>query len=1150
MSQPYRVKNIAPSSGSYPQNLTALGNQLFFFADDGSSGEELWVSNGSSAGTRLVKDLIPGWQGGSPTDLVATTEKVFFFASLPGTGRSLFVSDGTAAGTKVLLQNSFIFSLELFSATVGNKLFFVSGVSGTGLWITDGSSGGTRSILPPIFGSITALTTVGSNVYFCAQDPTGGEDLWISDGTTAGTRKVSPQLDFFPFGDQFVALGSALVFAADVFNDPSGRELWISDGTAAGTRRLLDINPSGSSDPRDLTVVGNKLFFTADDGQRGRELWISDGTAAGTALVKDITPGAGETGFRFPTAVGDKLFFVADDRQRGYELWVSDGTSAGTTLVRDLQPGLGSILKALKNLIAVGKTLYFTFDAPGTGRELWRSDGTEAGTQPVADIKPGPFDSSITGLALAGNRLYFDAEDTFADRELWALDVSADLNGGPTTSSLTILPDAADKAEGQSGFTPFTFRVTRGGNTSSVSSVGWTLAGSGFNPAVALDFGAPTFPNGRVTFAAGETSKTISINVVGDQTIEADEGFTLKLINPTNAWLTSATASGTIRNDDRPVISLAVSTASVLEDGASQLRYIFSRSGPTTAGLTVAFTVAGTATRGIDYTGVRTAASTHTLSFAVGASQATLSLDPAADTDLEPDETVSLTLAPGSNYTIGPKGTATGTIRNDEPLPVLSVAPVVASLPEGQQGPTPFAFLVSRRGNTTGGGSVRWAVAGSGLSPASAADFSGGVFPSGTVTFAAGQTVQTLTLNLNGDSALEDNETFRLSLSAPSGATLSSTAAAATGTILNDDSLLAISALAATKVEGAPGSTTTFTLAVTRTGQTSGLSTALWAVSGSGTNPASADDFSGGVLPSGTLTFAAGQTSRTLTLNVSGDDRFEPNETFQVSLSNPSAGTSLNPSSARATGTIMPPDLAANSNTQAFIDPNGNLRSRIDRRGDQDWIKIKGQPGDYFYITAEATGLYPLIDVVTGEQVIVSKAIAYNQNNAKTAMGLMPLDGKPLFVRASMQGTNSGDYQLNLYNLGSAAEIKQDVIRLTNNARNSAGVGELTANSLLGRAAQGHTDDMLRSGQYLAHTGSDGSDLKTRMNRVGYRYFTASENAASNYYSPAEVVNAWLGSPGHRANILNPDFEDIGIGFSADLKTGNTYWLQNIGSAV
>ena len=138
------------------------------------------------------------------------------------------------------------------------------------------------------------------------------------------------------------------------------------------------------------------------------------------------------------------------------------------------------------------------------------------------------------------------------------------------------------------------------------------------------------------------------------------------LYQPTYAIGTPKAVIGMIRNDDLPRITLAVSPASVTEDGTANLIYTFTRSGPTTAALSVNYRAAGTATLGSDYTGIATAGTTKTVSFAAGSATAAVTVNPKADTSRERNETVALTLAAGSGYAIGTTAAVVGTIRNDD----------------------------------------------------------------------------------------------------------------------------------------------------------------------------------------------------------------------------------------------------------------------------------------------------------------------------------------------------------------------------------------------------------------------------------------------------------------------------------------------------
>ncbi|MDB5446834.1 MAG: hypothetical protein JWQ97_2151 [Phenylobacterium sp.] len=358
-----------------------------------------------------------------------------------------------------------------------------------------------------------------------------------------------------------------------------------------------------------------------------------------------------------------------------------------------------------------------------------------------------------------------------------------------STTSLSLAATDAVKAEGNSGSTAFTFTVTRSGGLSGATTADWAVTGSGAAPADAADFSGG-LPSGHVSFAAGESSTNVTVNVAGDTVFEADEGFTVTLSNASgSALLTQATAHGAIVDDDATTF--------------------------------------------------------------------------------------------------------------------LSLAATDATKAEGNSGSTPFTFTATRSGDLSGATTADWAVTGSGAAPADAADF-GGAAPSGHVSFAAGESSKVITVDVAADTVFESDEGFTVTLSNPSGSS-GVTQAAAVGSITNDDSAppsLSLAATDATKAEGNSGSTA-FTFTVTRSGDLSGATTANWAVTGSGAAPADAADF-GGTLPSGQVSFAAGESSQVITVNVAGDTAQEANEGFTVTLSNASGGAAI--SQATAAGSITNDD--------------------------------------------------------------------------------------------------------------------------------------------------------------------------------------------------------------------------------------------------
>ena len=295
----------------------------------------------------------------------------------------------------------------------------------------------------------------------------------------------------------------------------------------------------------------------------------------------------------------------------------------------------------------------------------------------------------------------------------------------------------------------------------------------------------------------------------------------------------------------------------------------------------------------------------------ISAAGTSLSLSAPADLSAEQLAATELVLAFSDGQAVADFTPALSLAEPPPPLPVLAIAATDADRPEGNAGATPFSFTVSRSGDTTATSTVAWSLAGSGSGPADALDFSGGILPAGTLTFDPGQTSQILSIEVAGDTEVEADEAFTVSLATPSGAELDSAASAAAGIIRNDDTaptplpVLRISATDADRPEGNAGPTP-FSFTVSRSGDSTGVSRATWTVERSEAPTVNAADFAGSALASGLVRFQAGETEQTIRVSVQGDLDGEANERFSVTLSAPSGA---NLARAAATGTIGNDDL-------------------------------------------------------------------------------------------------------------------------------------------------------------------------------------------------------------------------------------------------
>jgi len=582
---------------------------------------------------------------------------------------------------------------------------------------------------------------------------------------------------------------------------------------------------------------------------------------------------------------------------------------------------LGGNLTVAANAGAQTRTNFATGFLPG--------GGSDEAAQVVSDYivttnAPGLF-SALPDIGNNGTLTFAPAIDRsgLATISVNVRDNGGQLNGGvdisavktftinvtPVTTNYAIAATSAAKTEGQSVTVPtaFTFTVTRSGLTTGISTVDYGVTGNGTNPANAADFLGSALPSGTVVFPAGVTSRVVTINVAGDSAPERDEGFIVTLRNPSALGkITTTAATGTIQNDD---ISYAIAaTSAVKAEGNSLITpYTFTvtRSGLTTGNTTVKYAVTGSTVNGAtaaDFSG--NVLPTGTVTFAAGLTSQLVTINVLGDRTVEPNEGFIVTLntpsAPGTITT----AVASGTIQNDDTSYAIAATSAVKAEGNSLSTPTPYTFTVTRSGSTSGISTVAYAVTGSVSNPAVALDFLGNVLPTGTVVFAAGVTSRVVTINVVGDSSLEPNEGFIVTLNSPS-APGTITTAAASGTIQTDDTSYAIAATSAVKPEGNSG-TTTFTFTVTRSGLTTVASTVNYAVRGSFSNGANAADFTGAVLPSGTLNFVIGEASKVITINVVGDRLAELSEGFIVTLSSPSSLGTL--TTLTATGTIQNDD--------------------------------------------------------------------------------------------------------------------------------------------------------------------------------------------------------------------------------------------------
>jgi Calx-beta domain len=723
-------------------------------------------------------------------------------------------------------------------------------------WLYEMNRSGT--LLRPAFAPTQYTTRLGGACTIPVLTSPWGVLATVSpDGTKIA---VSPEASFYDFdcGGTFESYIYVISLAGATVNGT------ISNGSAG--ENLEQPEWIGSSRLIMYAEFANAVDYY-DLGQATAHQWIASSGV--------------ENAFQYPAVAGGKLVTTGygNNLGRALQLWTTNGAApTAPTLRCEIYTGTSDTGAYYAHVAPDGAAVVWMEEDPGVGAStdgIWIS--------PVGSIAGGDCSSLQRQLLVSGG------SDPF-----WG---PAGLSAPPAT---TLSVNDVSVTEGSSGTKAATFTLTRSGSTTGSSTV--TYATANGTATAGSDYTA--VPATAVTFAAGETTKSVSVSVLGDTTVEPNETFTLGLSAPTGATIADAIGVATITNDDSAPTAtgpayLTVGDVRLPEgsSGSTPATFTVTRYGGTSAAVSVTYgTASGSAAAGSDFTAV---APTR-LTFAAGETSKTVAVPVLGDTVPEADEAFSLVLSAPSGATLSDSSGA-GTIVTDDAPAYLAVNDITTA--EGAGGSHAATFTVTRTGNTAVAASVKYAT--SSATATAASDYT--TLPLTTLSFAAGQTSRTVSVSVLGDTVVEGAETFRLLLSSPSGATLADSSG--TATIANDDGTAVagpatwVSVSDGQRVEGGSGSSlATFT--VTRYGRTTGTSSVRYATA-NGTAVAGSDYTA---VPATTVTFAAGETSKTVTVPVLGDTSPEPTETFTVGLSSP-VGAVVADSS--AVGTIVNDDAPA-----------------------------------------------------------------------------------------------------------------------------------------------------------------------------------------------------------------------------------------------
>jgi ELWxxDGT repeat protein len=405
-----------------PLLLKTIGNRVYFVVADVARGTQLWVSDLTPAGTLPTTAFAaPHALSVAPADLEELGGRLVFLAVIAGSQEDLWaVSPGNPASLTSLCSNR-CGAGNLVK--VGSRIAFLSGANdNVDLWSTDGTPAGTNLVKPALCAGICipqkSLVALSGAAFFTADLGTSlRSELWRTDGTPKGTVRFTAALVATQAGQPMGTVRGKVLFAGlDTGAKPnypnfqeSNPELWVSDGTPAGTRQLTDQSEPNSFAPVGLVAAGDQVFFTSPALVEGGDACLAHGTASSASIL----PAPCVILEPLVVLSGAVLFVPYGDHQ----LWRSDGTAGGTQALTSF--AAPQAVSPFVPLATSGVQAFFLVE--GAGRAIWRSDGTPAGTIQLFDLPP-PLSGIVRDLVFVDGGLYLVADNQQGSEDVWKSD--------------------------------------------------------------------------------------------------------------------------------------------------------------------------------------------------------------------------------------------------------------------------------------------------------------------------------------------------------------------------------------------------------------------------------------------------------------------------------------------------------------------------------------------------------------------------------------------------------------------------------------------------------------------------------------------------------------------------------------------------------